>query len=72
MHCALPPGKAKGEMRIDGYSHPVDLKVSLELQEDRILCDFDGTSGLDKKGINVPLVYTKAYACFASEMCDST
>lgn len=62
---ALPPGKAKGEMTIDGYSHPVDLKVSLEFQEDRILCDFDGTSGLDKKGINVPLVYTKAYACFA-------
>ena len=62
---ALPRAKAKGEMRIDGYSHPVDLKVSLEFQEDRILCDFDGTSGLDKKGINVPLVYTKAYACFA-------
>ena len=62
---ALPPAKAKGEMRIDGYSHPVDLKVSLEFKEDCILCDFDGTSGLDKKGINVPLVYTKAYACFA-------
>jgi N-methylhydantoinase B len=62
---ALPRAKAKGEMRIDGYSHPVDLKVTLEIQKDRILCDFDGTSGLDKKGINVPLVYTKAYACFA-------
>ena len=24
-----------------------------------------GTSGLDKKGINVPLVYTKAYSCYA-------
>ena len=62
---ALPRAKAKGEMRIDGYSHPVDLKVSLEIQADKILCDFSGTSGLDKKGINVPLVYTKAYACFA-------
>jgi N-methylhydantoinase B len=62
---ALPRAKAKGEMRIDGYSHPVDLKVSLEFKQDHILCDFDGTSGLDKKGINVPLVYTKAYACFA-------
>ena len=28
-------------------------------------CDWTGTSGLDKKGINVPLVYTKAYACYA-------
>ena len=32
---------------------------------DRIISDFTGTSGLDKKGINVPLVYTKAYACYA-------
>ena len=30
-----------------------------------ITCDFDGTSPVDKKGINVPLVYTKAYACYA-------
>jgi N-methylhydantoinase B len=62
---ALPRSKASGAMTIDGYSHPVELKVSLDIQEDRILCDFAGTSGLDKKGINVPLVYTKAYACFA-------
>ena len=62
---ALPRGKASGEMTIDGYSHPVLLKVALDIQQDRILCDFDGTSRLDKKGINVPLVYTKAYACFA-------
>jgi len=62
---ALPRGSAEGEMAIDGYSHPVLLKVKLNLEEHRILCDFEGTSGLDKKGINVPLVYTKAYACYA-------
>ena len=62
---ALPRKSAQGSMSIDGYSHPVDLKVSLEIREDRILCDFAGTSGLDRKGINVPLVYTKAYACYA-------
>ncbi|MBX2825312.1 MAG: hydantoinase B/oxoprolinase family protein [Gammaproteobacteria bacterium] len=62
---ALPRGSASGEMTIDGYSHPVSLKVKLSLEKDRILCDFEGTSGLDKKGINVPLVYTKAYACYA-------
>jgi N-methylhydantoinase B len=61
----LPRAQASGSMTIDGYSHPVELKVSLDIQQDRILCDFAGTSGLDKKGINVPLVYTKAYACFA-------
>ncbi len=62
---ALPRAKATGEMTIDGYSSPVELKVSLEIQADRVLCDFAGSSGLDKKGINVPLVYTKAYACYA-------
>ena len=62
---ALPPGTAQGEMRSDGYSHPVDLKVRLSIEKDRMVCDFEGTSGLDKKGINCPLVYTKAYACYA-------
>jgi len=62
---ALKPGSASGEMRIDGYSNPVDLKVKLTIQKDAIISDWEGTSGLDKKGINVPLVYTKAYACYA-------
>ena len=62
---ALTPGMARGEMRTDGYAQPVDLKVQLTIEKDRILCDFAGTSGLDKKGINCPLVYTKAYACYA-------
>ena len=62
---ALKPGVAKGHMQIDGYSAPIDLHVTLTIEKDRILTDWEGTSGLDKKGINVPLVYTKAYACYA-------
>jgi len=62
---ALPRKKAQGEMTIDGYAKPIDLSVSLEIQEDKILCDFTGSSGIDQKGINVPLVYTQAYACYA-------
>jgi N-methylhydantoinase B len=61
----LPRAKASGEMTIDGYDRPITLKVQLDVQADRILCDFAGTSLPDKKGINVPLVYTKAYACYA-------
>lgn len=62
---ALEKQSATGEMRIDGYSNPIDLKVKVSFEKDRIFCDFEGTSGLDKKGINCPLVYTKAYACYA-------
>lgn len=62
---ALKPGTAEGHMRIDGYAEPIDLCVKLTIEKDRILSDWAGTSGIDKKGINVPLVYTKAYACYA-------
>ena len=62
---ALKPGTATGHMQIDGYSAPIDLHVTLTIEKDRIVSDWQGTSGLDKKGINVPLVYTKAYACYA-------
>ena len=62
---ALQNASAVGEMRIDGYDNPIDLRVTLTINDDHILSDFTGTSDLDKKGINVPLVYTKAYACYA-------
>lgn len=62
---ALNPGSATSQMQIDGYDQPITLKVRVSIDTGRIICDFDGTSGVDKKGINVPLIYTKAYACYA-------
>ena len=62
---ALEPGQAAGHMRIDGYDAPIDLRVKLTIETDRILCDWTVTGPVDRKGINVPLVYTKAYACYA-------
>lgn len=62
---ALPGIRATGSMTIDGYSQPVELKVAIEFHNDRVTCDFGGSSRLDPKGINVPLVYTRAYACYA-------
>ena len=61
----LPNASAKGSMTIDGYNKPVTLQVKLKIHDKKIVCDFSGTSSIDKKGINVPLVYTKAYTCFA-------
>lgn len=52
-------------MRIDGYSRPIDLKVRISIELDGVLCDWAGISGVDKNGINVPLVYTKDYPCHA-------
>tara|TARA_R110002110_G_scaffold21171_6_gene84609 strand:+ start:588 stop:2297 length:1710 start_codon:yes stop_codon:yes gene_type:complete len=62
---ALPQTSATGEMTMDGFDVPITLKVKVSVESDRIVTDFTGTSGLDKKGINCPLVYTKAYACYA-------
>ncbi|SPH22397.1 Acetophenone carboxylase delta subunit [Ascidiaceihabitans donghaensis] len=62
---ALPRTSATGEMTVDGFAAPITLKVKVTVHEDRIVSDFTGSSGLDKKGINCPLVYAKAYACYA-------
>jgi N-methylhydantoinase B len=62
---ALPRAQASGEMTVDGFATPITLKVTLSIESDHILTDFTGTSGVDKKGINCPLVYAKAYACYA-------
>jgi N-methylhydantoinase B len=62
---ALPQQSATGELKMDGFDRPITLKVTVSVEGDRIVSDFTGSSGLDKKGINCPLVYAKAYACYA-------
>lgn len=62
---ALPQQSATGEMTMDGFDRPITLKVKVSVEGDRIVSDFTGSSNLDKKGINCPLVYAKAYACYA-------
>ena len=61
----LPQKKAKGSMTIDGYHRPVNIEVCVTIKKEKIICNFEGTSSTDEKGINVPLVYTKAYASYA-------
>ena len=62
---ALPRKEASDSMTVDGFDTPITLAVRLSVKSDRILVDFEGTSGIDKKGINCPFVYAKAYACYA-------
>ena len=62
---ALPRTSATGEVVMDGFDTPITLKVKVSVHEDKIVSDFTGSSGVDKKGINCPLVYAKAYACYA-------
>ena len=61
----LPAGRCTNEMVTDGYGEPVRIAVALDVSGDGIHADFTGTSGPSPRGINVPLVYTKAYCCYA-------
>ncbi|MEC8484692.1 MAG: hydantoinase B/oxoprolinase family protein, partial [Pseudomonadota bacterium] len=61
----LPQGKTSyNEMMLDGYDQPVKLAVTLSVADGAIVADFDGTSPVSPFGINVPLIYAKAYACY--------
>ncbi|MBN3727764.1 hydantoinase B/oxoprolinase family protein [Burkholderia sp. Ac-20379] len=61
---ALPKGTQSNAMTLDGYDAPVTLNVALTIADDHLLADFDGTSPASPFGINVPLLYAKAYACY--------
>ncbi|WP_308916557.1 hydantoinase B/oxoprolinase family protein [Jannaschia sp. LMIT008] len=61
---AVPDGTYRNHMRVDGFEAPVDMHVRLDVTGDRLDCDFAGTSGPSRFGVNCPEVYTRAYACY--------
>ena len=61
---ALAPGSYANTMTVDGYGDPVNLSVRLDVSAQGVHADFDGTSGVSPKEINVPVIYTVAYCCF--------
>lgn len=61
---AVPDGTFSHTMQVDGYDEPVLMAVRLDIVGDTIRADFDGTSGMSRFGVNVPEVYTRAYACY--------
>ncbi|MEM6887413.1 MAG: hydantoinase B/oxoprolinase family protein [Pseudomonadota bacterium] len=62
---ALPKGTWRNTLTVDGYEQEIHLHAALTIAGDHIVLDFSGTSGLSKKGINVPLNYATAYSVFA-------
>ena len=61
---SLPHGTYSNVMRVDGYGDPIDIAVRIDVHADHILADFAGTSAPSPKGINCPLIYSAAYACY--------
>ena len=60
----VPDGSFRHSMQVDGYDDPVQMAVRLDIDGDKLIADFDGTSGMSRFGVNVPEVYTRAYACY--------
>ena len=62
---ALPKGTWANELVTDGYDTPIRLMASVSVLADRVHIDFAGTDPVSRWGINVPIIYTQAYACYA-------
>ncbi|KQV33693.1 MULTISPECIES: hydantoinase B/oxoprolinase family protein [unclassified Rhizobium] len=61
----LPKGSWSNDMLTDGYDVPIRLAAEVSITDSGVNVDFSGTDGMSRWGINVPLIYTKAYACYA-------
>ncbi|WP_414939389.1 hydantoinase B/oxoprolinase family protein [Amycolatopsis sp. cmx-11-51] len=62
----LPDGTHTSELVTDGFDdEEVVLKITVTIDGDEIRLDFGGSSPQSRRGINVVLNYTRAYASFA-------
>ena len=62
---ALPNGRYENESWSDGYDEPIQIKVTVTVEDEDLYIDFAGSSPQSSRGINVVLNYTHAYASFA-------
>lgn len=62
---ALPKGSWSNDLVTDGYDAPVKLAATVSIRTDHVEVDFTGTDPVSRWGINCPIIYSKAYACYA-------
>ncbi len=62
---ALPKGAWSNELLTDGYDEPINLVAQVRIEDTRVHVDFDGSAPVSRWGINCPMIYAKAYACYA-------
>jgi len=60
----LADGVYQNVMRVDGFDAPVDLVAKLTIKGDHLNVDYEGTSPMQRHGVNVPGIYTTAYTSF--------
>ena len=61
---ALPDGVYENEAYTDGFDDPIRLCVSVRVDGEEMVVDYEGSSPQSERGINVVLNYTAAYTTF--------
>jgi N-methylhydantoinase B len=61
---ALADGVYENEAYTDGFDDPIRLCVSIRIDGDEMVVDYEGSSPQSERGINVVLNYTAAYTTF--------
>ena len=61
----LPDGEYLSETWSDGFEEPIAIRCCVRVAGEEISIDFAGSSPQSRRGINVVLNYTHAYASFA-------
>jgi N-methylhydantoinase B len=62
---ALPKGVWENRLETDGYDEPIALQAKVTIGEENIHVDFAGSAPVSRWGVNVPMIYGKAYASYA-------
>ncbi|MBT4016649.1 MAG: hydantoinase B/oxoprolinase family protein [Alphaproteobacteria bacterium] len=60
----LPRGKATNSITLDSFGTPVEIICTLEVGDDGLVLDFEGSSQASTRGVNLVYNYTNAYASF--------
>ncbi|MBT3790128.1 MAG: hydantoinase B/oxoprolinase family protein [Alphaproteobacteria bacterium] len=60
----LPRGKASNTITLDSFGMPVEIICTLEVTDDGLVLDFEGSSAASTRGVNLVYNYTNAYASF--------
>ncbi len=61
----LQRGSWSNEVVTDGYDEPIRLAVNVSIAGDHVGIDFSGSDPVSRRGINVPIIYSTAYASYA-------
>jgi N-methylhydantoinase B len=61
----IPPGVYSNSVALDGWDHPLTIRVSISIKDDEMVVDYSGTSPQVGRAINSVYNYTYAFTIYA-------